>query len=118
MASEMMLGIFWPKAVYQRVEKKDPPESQCQWGWHLGQKYWGVVREQSDGFPIGAFKMTSTSGKLAQKTVEVENTTNSVRGMAQLSQYGLQPVSEQSRLNFATPFAVRLVDCSGRSRGQ
>ncbi len=77
--------MLWPVPVYKKNVGSDPPKNIVKTITHNGTKIRGVVRELSEGRPIGSYLLEQVGRKGFKLEKIVEDSTRAVRGVAQVA---------------------------------
>lgn len=75
----MNVGIFWPKAIYDKHEKEPLPKDQCVPYTYCGKKLLGIWRDKVHGEPMGTIAQNKVMTKKTQHATEVANSKNEFR---------------------------------------
>jgi hypothetical protein len=70
---EVLLGIFWPKAVYERVKKLTLDDADCETYVHGGKKLRGKFLDYSEGSSSGCIKVSDTASSSISRESTIAN---------------------------------------------
>ena len=68
----MNLGVFWPKDVYERIEKKDLLKDEEDVYTYKGKKMKGIIRDAKHGTPPRTISISTAQATTVQRTFEVD----------------------------------------------
>jgi hypothetical protein len=77
--SELTLGIFWPAPLYERLTGTSLAKEDREVFVHKGKKIVGIMREPSEGEPLGTIRVVDTEEHSVKKVVEVASSAKSFR---------------------------------------
>ena len=73
------LGVFWPKDIFESIEKQDLPKHAETTYTYGGKKLKGIIRDARFGTPPGTISLSTAESKKVQRVREIENNDRACR---------------------------------------